>query len=119
MMKKVFHLSTCSTCKRIINELDLPEDFEFQDIKKENLTEDQLELLKNLSGNYESLFNRRAQLYRKRDLKNKNLTEKDYKDLLLEHYTFLKRPVFVIEDNIFIGNAKKNVENLKSFLQDL
>ncbi len=117
-MKKVFHLSTCSTCKRILNEVDLPDGFELQDIKKEALTENQLNQLKKLSGSYESLFNRRAQLYRKRDLKNQNLTEKDYKDLLLEHYTFLKRPVFVIDEQIFVGNAKKNIENLKQFLAE-
>ena len=42
--------------------------------------------------------------------------EQEYKDLLLSHYTFLKRPVFVIEETIFVGNAKKTVEALKEYL---
>jgi len=116
MNNTVFYLSTCSTCKRILSELDLPEDFNRIDIKKDPLTEDQLEYLKELSGDYESLFNRRAQLYRQRNLKEKELSEEDYKELLLEHYTFLKRPVFVIDKEIYIGNSKKNVAALKKAL---
>jgi hypothetical protein len=30
------------------------------------------------------------------NLKDKSLTEEDYKKYILEHYTFLSRPVFVI-----------------------
>lgn len=115
-MQKAYILSTCDTCKRILKEINLPEEFEIQDIKKEAITPDQLEEMKKLSGNYESLFNRRAQLYRQRNLKDQNLSESDYKDLILEHYTFLKRPVFVKGEQIFIGNSKKVVQELKDSL---
>lgn len=117
-MKKVFYLSTCDTCKRILNEIDLPEDLEKQDLKKEPLTENQLEKLHEKINSYEALFNKRAQLYKKRDLKNKNLSEKNYKALLLEHYTFLKRPVFVFEDKIFVGNSKKTIQEIKDYLAE-
>jgi len=30
-MKKFYFLSTCNTCQRILNHLDLDEDFELQD----------------------------------------------------------------------------------------
>jgi len=115
-LKKVYHLSTCDTCKRILKELDLPENIEKQDVKKEPLTEEQLEKLYQKTGSYEALFNKRAQLYKKCDLKNKNLTEENYKELLLEHYTFLKRPVFILEEDIFIGNSKKTVQKLQEYL---
>ncbi|MGO1584996.1 arsenate reductase family protein [Mesonia sp.] len=115
-MKKVYYLSTCDTCKRILQEVELASDFVKQDVKKEALTEVQLEELYALSQSYESLFNKRAKRYKEQDLKNKSLSEADYKNLLLEHYTFLKRPVFVIEDHIFIGNSKKTVEALKKQL---
>lgn len=116
MMKKIYYLSTCDTCKRILKEVPLSSDFVKQDVKKETLTEIQLEELYALSKSYESLFNKRAKLYRERDLKNKSLSEKDYKNLLLEQYTFLKRPVFIIDDHIFIGNSKKTIEELKNHL---
>lgn len=115
-MKKVYHLSTCDTCKRILKEVNLPDDVEQQDIKTEPITSTQLEEMQSLSGNHESLFSKRAQLYRKRDLKNKDLKEEDFKNLILEHYTFLKRPVFMLDGKIFIGNSKKTVEAVKQQL---
>jgi arsenate reductase len=60
-----------------------------------------------LSGSYEALFSRKAQLYKSLDLKNKTLTEADYKKYILEHYTFLSRPVFIIDGKIYIGNSQK------------
>ncbi len=50
------------------------------------------------------------------DLKNQNVTEADYRQYILDEYTFLKRPVFIVEDEIFIGNSKKVVEALKNKL---
>ncbi|QYA24743.1 hypothetical protein G3I01_04225 [Gramella sp. MT6] len=112
-MKKIYHLSTCDTCKRIIKELELPDSFVLQDIKTENITEAQLKEMKEMSGSYESLFSKRARLYKERDLKNKDLEEEDFKNLILEHYTFLKRPVIINDDQIFVGNSKKSVAAAK------
>jgi len=112
-MKKIYHLSTCSTCQRIIKELQPLTGFEFQDIKTESVTASQLEQMHNLSNSYESLFSKRAVLYRERNLKEKKLTEADYKALILEQYTFLKRPVIIVDNQIFIGNSKKVVEAAK------
>ena len=49
--------------------------------------------------------------------KDKTLAEKDYRKLILEEYTFLKRPVVIINDKILIGSDKKNVEALKQALK--
>lgn len=108
-MKKIYHLSTCSTCQRIIKELQPLEGFVLQDIKNERITIAQLEEMQKLSGSYEALFSRRAMLYKERNLKEKQLSETDYKDLILDHYTFLKRPVIVVDNQIFIGNSKNVV----------
>lgn len=115
---KVYHLSTCSTCKRILAEVNLPEENTLIDIKENPLTENQLEELHQLTNSYEDLFNKRAQLYRKRELNKKQLSEADFKNLLLEHYTFLKRPVFIDGEHIFVGNAKSTIQNLKAHLND-
>lgn len=117
-MKKIYYLSSCNTCMRIINSLNLDDSFVHQDIKTEPLSSAQLEQLCNLSGSYESLFNKRARLYKERQLKDQNLKESDFKALLLEHYTFLKRPVFVIEEQLFIGNSKSTVQALAQHLND-
>jgi len=111
-MKKVYFLQTCDTCRRILKEVNT-EDFERQEIKKNNITTTQLEEMHAISGSYEALFNKRAKLYKSMDLKNQILSETDYRQFLLNEYTFLKRPVFIVEKEIFIGNSKKVIDNLK------
>lgn len=112
-MKKIYHLSSCSTCVRILKELQPLDGFVLQDIKTETLTIGQLEEMKKLAGSYEALFSRRAMLFKARGLGGKTLSETDYKDLILDHYTFLKRPVILVDGRIFIGNSKKVVEAAK------
>jgi len=46
------------------------------------------------------------------------LKEEDFRDLILDHYSFLKRPVFLTEKEIFVGSEKKNLENLKIFFEN-
>lgn len=111
-MKKVYFLQTCDTCRRILKEVSL-EGFEKQEIKTNTITVAQLEEMRQMTDSYESLFNKRAKLYKEMDLKNQTLTEADYKQYILDEYTFLKRPVFIVEDEIFIGNSKKVVASLK------
>ena len=110
-MKKIYYLKTCSTCRRILKMLNLSSDFEIQDIKETSLTVKDLEELRSIAGSYEALFSRRAKLYKEMGLKNEILIEKDYKHYILEHYTFLKRPIIVYEGEIFIGNSSKNIES--------
>ena len=115
-MKKIYHLSTCDTCKRILRELEPLNGVDLQDIKVENITQEQLEEMKELAGSYEALFSKRARLYRQEGLHEKTLSEADYKEWILKHYTFLKRPVVIIDNEIFIGNSKKTVEAAKAAL---
>jgi arsenate reductase (glutaredoxin) len=116
-MRKIYYLSSCSTCDRIIKELDLKKKkFEFQDIKTEKITPAQIDEMKKMAGSYESLFSRVALKYRALGLNNMELDEKDYRKHILEEYTFLKRPVIIIADKIFIGNSPKNIEAVKKAL---
>lgn len=115
-MKKIYYLSTCDTCKRILKELQPLDGFQLQDIKAEAITNTQLDEMKNLSGSFESLFSKRARLYKERGLGKQPLTEDDFRKLILEHYTFLKRPVILFNDKIFIGNSKKVIEAAKETL---
>ena len=112
-MKKIYCLSTCSTCNRILDEIGAEEKgFDLQDIKTEKITPAQLDQLKEKAGSYEALFSRRSFKYKALGLKDKQLTEKDYRKLILEEYTFLKRPVVLVGGKIFVGSEKKTVEAL-------
>ena len=116
-MNKIYYLSSCSTCIRIINELGLKEkEFVFQDIKTEKITPAQLSEMKKMAGSYEALFSRVALKYRALGLDKKQLTEDDYKNYILDEYTFLKRPVILIGNKIFVGNSKNNVALAKAEL---
>jgi arsenate reductase len=119
-MKKIYHLSSCSTCQRILRETQTEQKgFILQDIKTEKITPAQLDELKEKAGSYESLFSRRAIKYKELGLKDKVLTEKDYRQLILEEYTFLKRPVAVVGKRVFAGSEKKTVEGLKAVLSPI
>lgn len=86
-------------------------DFILQEIKTEPITVKQLDELFSLTKSYEVLFSRIAKKYKQMDLKSQQLTEKDYRQLILGEYTFLKRPVIVIDNEISIGNPKKSSKN--------
>ena len=122
-MKKIYFLGTCSTCAAIIKETGVlrqaPDNrhFEMQDIKTEKITAKQLDEMKKMAGTYEALFSRRAMKYKELGLKDKHLTEKDYRHFILKEYTFLKRPVVILADKIFVGSEKKTIEALKKAIK--
>ena len=113
----MYHLGNCTTCQAIIKETGIDKKargFDFQEIKTESITPAQLDEMKKMTGSYEALFSRRALKYKEMGLKDKQLTEKDIRDLILSEYTFLKRPVVIDGDKIFVGSEKKNVAALKA-----
>ena len=110
-------MANCTTSQAIIKETAIDKKgFAMQDIKFEKITPAQLDEMKKMAGSYESLFSRRAMKYKEWGLKDKPLTENDYRQYILEEYTFLKRPVIIIGDKIFVGSEKKTVMALKSEL---
>ncbi|MDQ3051731.1 MAG: hypothetical protein M3Q95_12650 [Bacteroidota bacterium] len=112
-MKKIYHLAICTTCQRILKELKPGPDYTLQNIKTEPITEKQLDQMAAMAGSYEALFSRIAIKYRVMGLNEKKLLEIDYRNYILKEYTFLKRPVFIIGKEIFIGNSPKNITAVK------
>lgn len=117
-MKKIYYLKTCDTCKRILRSLPL-EGFVLQDIKAQPITVKQLEEMHSKAGSYEALFSKRAKKYKEHNLKIEELSEEDLKHLILDDYTFLKRPVALVYESIFVGHSKKNIEDLRNFIERL
>lgn len=109
-MKKIYHLKTCSTNQRILKEINPGSDVELHNIREENIDEETLDYLKGKVGSYEALFSKKAMKFRSMGLHEKELSENDYRQLMLEEYTFLKRPFIINGDEVFIGNARKTVE---------
>jgi arsenate reductase len=109
IMDKIYYLASCDSCRKIIKTLPQGNNLVFRDIKQDSITEEELEEMYQLSGSYEALFSKKAQLYKSMDLKNKSLTEADYKKFILEHYTFLSRPIFIIDNKVFVGGTQQNM----------
>lgn len=102
-MKKIYYLPTCSTCKRLMNRWPLRDAIILRDIRNDRITEEEIDEMKRLAGSYEALFSRRAMKFREMGLHERNLSETDYRRLILEEETFLKRPVVIAGEAIFIG----------------
>ncbi len=116
-MRKFYHLSTCKTCQRIWQEIGLdPHDVTTQNIKEQPVSEEELDAMAEITGSYESLFSRRSMQYRKLGLGDADLQEADYRKYILEHYSFLKRPVLYIDNRVAAGNSKATIETMKEML---
>ena len=123
MKPSIWYLENCSTCKRIMNELGVDDHWILREIKTAPITPDELDEMKEYCGSYEGLFSRRAMKYRGMGLHEQELNEEDYRRLILEEYTFLKRPVIksgsshMLKDpEFFVGNSKKVVAAAKEVL---
>ena len=116
MDKTIYYLGTCSTCNRIMKEIGVDDSWQLREINTEPISINELEQLHKLAGTYEALFSRRAMKYRELGLNEKSLSESDYKQYILQEYTFLKRPVIVLNNTIFIGNSKRTIEQVKAAL---
>lgn len=113
-MKRIYHLSSCTTNQGILKELKPGKDIEMIDIKQNNIDAETLDWMKEKVGSYEALFSKKALKYRSMGLNEMQLTEADYRKYMLEEYTFLKRPFIILEDKVFFGNTKKTAEDAKA-----
>jgi arsenate reductase len=113
---KIWFLSTCDTCKRIMSELEVTYDFfSYHDLKNNPISAQELGEIAAGSGlSYEELFNKRAQKYS--NIKEKIVSDDDFKNAILSEYTFLKRPILQIEGEYFVGNSKAVVQSAKDKL---
>ena len=118
-MNRIYFLSTCDTCKKIMKALSLPADMERMDIKQQNIDGETLDWIKEKEGSYEALFSKKAQKFRAMGLHEQALTEADYRRLILEEYTFLKRPFILHNERVFIGNSPKTVQEAAAYFEGL
>jgi len=110
-MKRIYHLSTCDTCRKILSQINT-EGVELINLREQNISKEDLDLMKKYTKTYEALFNKRAQKLKEMPEEKKPVKDADFKKLILKEYTFLKRPAAIIDDQIIVGNDKSAVESL-------
>jgi arsenate reductase len=87
----------------MMKEFNRLNEFELIDIKTSNIDSKTLDFLKEKTGSYEALFSKRAIKYKSLGLKDKTLSDLDFRRLILDEYTFLKRPVLIEGENVVVG----------------
>ncbi len=105
-MKRIYQLNTCDNCRKLIKAFSEAAEYEIIDIKSAGIDAESLDFMKELSGSYEALFSKRAIKYKTLGLKDKKLSEVEMRQFILDEYTFLKRPVRVDGNTIFIGKLE-------------
>lgn len=110
-MKKIefYWLSNCSTCQKAKNFIERHgiRDYELRDIKENPLSREEVEKMAKILGGAENLFSKRAIKYREMKLNERTLSNAEMLDLMTNEYTFLKRPILVIDGKAEAGFFEK------------
>jgi arsenate reductase len=114
-MDRIYHLSTCSTCKKILAGLfpkGIPDAFRVSDVKTHPISPEELDEVAGIAGSYQGLLNKQSRKYKAMDLKDTVMSEQQIRTLILSDYTLLKRPLVVYNGNVYAGNAPSTVDAL-------
>lgn len=110
-MKKIqfYWLPNCSTCQKAKNFIERHgiREYELRDIKENPLAREEVEQLAEMLGGAENLFSKRAIKYREMKLNERSLSSAEMLDLMTDEYTFLKRPILVIDGKAEAGFFEK------------
>jgi arsenate reductase (glutaredoxin) len=108
-MIKFYWLPNCSTCVKAKKFLDANniEINDLRDIKSDRLSRAEVENLVEIIGGADGLFSRRAIKYRELGLNKREVSNAEMLDLMTEEYTFIKRPVLVIDGKAIAGFSEK------------
>ena len=110
---KVFHKTTCITCKKTITEIErMNKDIGKRDFFKEPLSETELKKIIKMTGKKPSeLLRKRDKMYKELDLENDKNTDNQIIKLMVKHPGLILRPIIVSKNKAFVG--KVDVKNLK------
>lgn len=109
----MLHIVGIKNCNKIrdtkkwMEEQDV--DFEFIDIKKAPLTREELKELEFKVG-LDVLVNKRGRKWRDLALADKDLSEDELFEQLLEHQTMIKRPVLLKNESVLVGYDEEAFE---------
>jgi len=110
-MKKIefYWLPNCSTCQKAKNFIERHgiRNYELRDIKENPLSRVEVEKMAKMLGGASELFSKRAIKYREMKLNERELSNSEMLDLMTEEYTFLKRPILVIDGKAEAGFFEK------------
>ncbi len=102
-MLEVIGITNCNTVKKTRQWLEQKDiHYSFRDLKKEPLSPNELADLVMKAG-LETLVNRRGRKWKMLGLADKQLSDNDLFEVLLEHQTMIKRPVLRYGEAVMVG----------------
>ena len=112
----LYWLPHCTTCQKAVQYLEKKgySIAKFRDVKSHPLDCKEVERLTELVGGAGELFSRRAIKYRAMNLSERELSSDDMIQLMVDEYTFIKRPVLVSAGRAVAGFTPKSYD---SFLE--
>ncbi len=113
---KFYYLPQCSTCQKVLAQIHAV-NCDLQDIKLNKISAKDLDAMAKITGSYEALFSKKAIKYRTLGLHLKSVSEKEYRQLILDEYTFLKRPVLWAGNRVVAGYTKAAIDEMKMLTQ--
>lgn len=109
-MLEVIGISNCNTIKKTKAWLDQKNiSYEFRDVKKEPFSPNELADLVMKAG-LETLLNRQGRKWKMLGLSDKELSDNDLFEVLLEHQTMIKRPVLRYGEAVLVGFDEEAIE---------
>ncbi len=110
-MKEIYFywLPNCTTCQKAKRRLDYHRISitKLRDLKEEPLSLDEVKNLAEMLGGVENLFSRRSVKFRELGLRDKEISKNEMLDLMTTDYTFLKRPILVLNNKAIAGFFEK------------
>ncbi len=107
---KLYWMPNCSTCQKAASWLERRgvKVTEFRDIKENSLSRVEVEELVKMLGGPGELFSKRAVKYREMKLNEREVLLAEMMELMTDEYTFLKRPIMVIDGKAVAGFFEKS-----------
>ncbi|MFQ5475652.1 MAG: arsenate reductase family protein [Nitrosopumilus sp.] len=110
---KVYHKSTCITCKKAITEIErMKTDIEKRDFFKDPFTETELKKIIKMTGKRPSdLLRKRDKMFKELDLNNNKKTDSQIIKLMIKYPGLILRPIVITKNKAYVG--KVDTKNLK------
>ncbi len=110
-MLEVIGITNCNTIKKtkdLLSEKDVS--YSFRDVKKDPLSPNELAELVMRAG-LDTLVNRKGRKWKMLGLSDKELSDNDLFEVLLEHQTMIKRPVLRKGEAVMVGFDEDALQN--------
>jgi arsenate reductase (glutaredoxin) len=108
----LYWLPHCDTCKKAAAFLQRKNVVvtRFHNLKTDMLTRQEIEKLAEMVGGVDQMFSQRAIKYRELGLNKREVSTNEMIEFMVADYTFIKRPVLVIDGKAISGFSEKSYE---------